>query len=167
MSSFLSKSERFVTTLSQQETMNIVHKMLSLKTKVLFISVANYFGTATGTEFIMFTVNSFRVRHFVPIVKGHVMRGEPTIVELKSELPVIPAFFLLVVPVIFLPVFFTMDKMMINDVLREPSLSERIGWSLFFISIPLIIFYMNYVRPLQKLRGELKRHLALKRDRRG
>lgn len=70
------------------------------------------------------------------MVKGRVTSDHRTVVDLKFQLPIIPAFFLFVLPLMFLPSFFTIDEMTINGVLREPTMNERIGFALFFIGVP-------------------------------
>lgn len=97
------------------------------------------------------------------LIKGKVTREDRTVVDLKFHLPIIPAFFLLVLPLMFLPSFFTMDEMTINGVLREPTMNERIGWALFFIGIPALLYYTNFIRPLQKLHRVLKNKLRLEK----
>ena len=51
--------------------------------------------------------------------------------------------------------------MTINGVLREPTMNERIGWALFIIGVPALIYYLNCIRPLQKLHRVLKNKLGL------
>jgi hypothetical protein len=78
------------------------------------------------------------------VVKGTVTYNDQTIVDLKFQLPIVPAFFQLVLPLIFLPSFFTIDEMTIDGVLREPTMNERIGWALFFIAVPSLLYYLNF-----------------------
>jgi hypothetical protein len=151
----------FTTSSSQEEILNTVRSMLSSKSKILFFTSRHYFGNVEGQKFAFTTYSGFENRFFVPMVKGQVTSESPTIVHLNFQLPILPAFFLLVFPLIFLPSFFTLDEMTINGVLREPTMNERIGWALFFIGIPAFLYYVNFVRPLQNLHYVLKNKLSL------
>lgn len=158
--SFTSR-KTFTTVFSEQQTMIAIQEMLSVKSKILFFTVRHYFGHLKGQDFVLSSYNGYQARLLVPMVTGRITRDNKTVVDLKFQLPIIPAFFLLVLPLVFLPSFFTIDEMTINGVLREPTMNERIGWALFFIGLPAILYYTNCVRPLQKLHRSLKNKLRL------
>lgn len=147
--------------MSAQQTLTVVEEMLASKSKILFFTIRHYFGHLEGQEFLFSTYNGYQTRLLVPVVKGKVTYNNQTVVDLKFQFPIIPAFFLLVLPLIFLPSFFTIGEMTINDVLREPTMNERIGWALFFIGVPSLLYYLNFVRPLKKLQTVLKNNLRL------
>ncbi|MBA4055952.1 MAG: hypothetical protein C0490_14655 [Marivirga sp.] len=132
--SFLSftSQKTFTTSFSEQQTLDAIQGMLSSKSKILFFTIRHYFGHLKGQEFVFSTYNGYQTRLLVPMVKGKVTNDDRTVVDLKFQLPIIPTFFLLVLPMMFLPSFFTIDEMTINGVLREPTMNERIGWALFF-----------------------------------
>jgi hypothetical protein len=135
---FLSFTSRktFTTSFSEQQTLNAIQEMLSSKSKILFFTIPHYFGHLKGQEFVFSAYNGYQTRLLVSMVKGKVTHDDRTVVDLKFQLPIIPALFLLVLPLIFLPSFFTIDEMTINGVLREPTMNERIGWALFFVGVP-------------------------------
>jgi hypothetical protein len=160
---FLSLTSRktFTTSLSEEQTMRAIQEMLSSKSKILFFTIRQYFGHARGKEFTFSPYDGFQTRILVPMVKGKVTHDDKTVVDLKIHLPIIPTFFLLVLPLMFIPSFFTMDEMTINGVLREPTTTERIGFALFMIAVPSFLFYLNFVRPLRKLQNALQDKLKL------
>lgn len=109
---FLSFKTRrtFTTSFSQEEAMTAVQEMLSSKSKILFFTIRHYFGHLKGQEFVFSTYNGYQTRLLVPMVKGKVTHDDRTVVDLKFQLPIIPALFLFVLPLIFLPSFFTLMK---------------------------------------------------------
>jgi hypothetical protein len=141
--------------------MTAVQDMLSSKSKVLFFTIRHYDGYANGLEFRFFPYKGYRSRLLAPVVKGQVRNDHPTVVDLEFQPPIIPAVFLLVFPLMFLPLFFSTDAMTINGVLREPTMNERIGWGLFFIGVPASIYYLNFILPLLKLHRVLRKKLRL------
>jgi hypothetical protein len=157
----LTLRKTFTTSFSEEETLTAVQEMLTSKWKILFFSIPRYFGRVTAREFTFSTYSRYQTTLLVPAVKGKVSHDGQTLVDLKFQLPVIPALFLLLFPLMFVPTFFTIDQMTINGVLRIPTMNERIGWALFFIAVPSLIFYLNYARPLLKLKRVLKKNLRL------
>lgn len=160
---FLSFTSRktFITSFSKEQAIMVIQEMLSSKSKILFFTIRHYFGYVRGQEFTFSTYNGYQTRLLIPMVKGKVAQVDRTVVDLKFQVPIIPTCFLLVVPMMFLPSLFTMDEMTINGELREPTMIERIGFALFFISVPALLFYLNCLRPLQKLHLDLKNNLQL------
>jgi hypothetical protein len=151
----------FTTSFSEQQTLNTIQGMFSLNSKILFFTIRHYFGHMNGQEFVLSTYNGYQTGLLVPMVKGKVAHDDQTVVGLKFQLPIIPTFFLLVLPLMFIPIFFTVDEMTINGVLKEPTMNERIGWALFSIGVPALLYYLNCIRPLQKLHRVFKSKLKL------
>lgn len=135
--------------------------MLSSKSKILFFTIHHYYGHVKGLEFRFSPYGNYQTRLLAPMIRGQISNDHPTIVDLKFQLPIIPGFFLVMFPLMFVPSLLTSDEMTINGVLREPTMNERIGFTFFSLGVPAFIYYMNFIRPLQKLHRVIKAKLKL------
>jgi hypothetical protein len=150
----------YTTSFSQEEVLAIVSELLSSKSKFLFFSVRKFFGRVKGGKFQV-SMNHSTSRLLVPVVKGQMLEGKPTVVELILKLPIIPTVAMTSAFLVLGIGLLTSDQMTINGVLREPTSEERVIFIGLIIAIPTVVFYFTILRPLQELRSELKKRLRL------
>lgn len=118
----LTNHKTYTTPLSRDEALAVVQEMISSTSKFLFITIRHYFGEVKGSGFLFTTYSGLPTALMVPQIKGQVTDQQPTYIKLKLQLPIIPAIFLLIVPVLFVPGLLTMEEMTINGVVREPTI---------------------------------------------
>lgn len=154
----------YITPLSANEVITEVRSLLENKTKLLFFSIREYYGSSKNKEFVFFGYRSYFNGSEVPKLKGAIRSEHPTAIEIRMAIPYFIMFIYLLFPVIFISTFALADEMPIDGVLRRAELWERFFFGFFSIAIPSVIFYFNTILPLQKIRKHLKERLGLKEN---
>ena len=154
----------YVTPLSANAVMGEVRSLLENKTKLLFFSIRQYYGSSNDKEFVFFGYRSYFNGFEVPKLKGAIRSEHPTTIEVRMAIPYFVMFIYLLFPVIFISTFALADEMLFNGVLRKPEIWERFFFGFFSIAIPSVIFYTNTILPLQRIRKHLKERLQLKEN---
>jgi len=156
--------QAYRTTLSPDEAIAGISKLLNEESKVWFIPVRTCYGSVNGSEFkIMAQKSTFPF--FVSQIKGTISEGRQTTVDLRTTFPL---FYLIT----FLPFVgiipwaaFQPGQISINGVSREATLSDRILIMLLFLGVPIFILYCASVWPLRRLRKKVISELKLQKMR--
>jgi hypothetical protein len=145
---------------SADQVKTIILELLAAKTKILFFSFKTHYGTLKDGQFKFSAYNTELVM-LSPTVKGKIFGENRTVVEIKDGIPIVMLLFYSLFPAFMIPMMWLSDEITINGVLREPTILERIGFSIFSIGVPGVIFFFNTFLPLRRLRGTLKEKLKL------
>jgi hypothetical protein len=98
-----------------------------------------------------------------PIIQGKFIEDSPTTVNLKFIPNYIMIVFFFIVATCFLYASIFLPKMTINDVLRVPTIFERILFVCIGCIVPLLWCFFGYIRPIKKAETWILERLNLKR----
>jgi hypothetical protein len=156
----------YTTLLSPDQVKTILLDLMSIKGKFLFYSWKEYPGSLAGANFHISNLIFDYTNLTRPNVQGKI-RPMPvgqkieTIVELKSGIPFFTLIFYGLFPTFMIPIMILTDEMTINGVLREPTVLERIGFSLLSFGVPGVIFYFTTLLPISRMKNTLVDKLKL------
>ena len=153
----------FTTPLSASEVITAINRLINTKSKFLFILPSQYFGYVNTKEFNLGGHKGDRFGIFSPRIKGGILAEKPTTIEIRFVIPYLTTFFFLIIPITFSLVAAFTDQMTINGVVREPELSERIGFAFLGVFIPAPIFYISTIWPLKRVEAHLIDALKLEK----
>jgi hypothetical protein len=130
------------------------------KTKLFFFSFQEYYGSVDTQKF---TFQSGGFKFLVPTMDGDIIAENPITIKLRLVVPLLTVCLYSIFPISMLVPVWSVEEMTINGVTRVAALSETMGFSLFAIGLPGIIFYANVIWPLKRIESRLIEVLGLER----
>jgi hypothetical protein len=157
------KTKSYRTSDSPDELRSNLSELLETKTKFLFFTYRTLFGSVHGEDFVI--SNSKGYNFLSPKIKGQIIAGNETLVNLNFIFPALLLIFFVGIPalvmIVIIPVILKIDLMTVNDVVREPTWFERLGILAMSTVFPFAIIYFNIVHPVRRLRKKLISKLNL------